>query len=223
MRIFQADRFGVVQTKPNGNLLLRGNIPLDQQNQFAYAEIQACLPTVDLDRGSLLDVCLIDNVGERYMWEPEMKSFGVDVNKYPPTYWPPWTQEGWVPGAMLGTSTLTSHGKLHHGSTVWWPIEAPGENEDPKPYLHSPGWDLDGLVTKLIGWLETSEAPRAIYVHCTLGADRTGAVIAAYLIKTQGLTAAQAIEAVTQGTPSKVAPSPAYQRLILEYGIHCRT
>lgn len=216
MRVFDPTRFAVVETTGR-NLLLRGNIPLSSTNQLAYdAMSQAARAAgVDLAAYDLLDVCLTDNVGERYMWAPEMTAFGIDPAKYPETFWPPWQQPNWVYGAELGNGMVRTSSGWRHGNVVWWPIEAPC-GAPVGPFLDAPGWNLNGLVDALQQWLH-HPTPLAIYVHCTLGADRTGAAIGSYLIKTQGLTGPEAIDAVTRGTLAKVAPSPAYQQLILDY------
>ena len=216
MRTFDPQRFGVVAT--GNNLFLRGNIPLDSDGGFAYDSIRSCVQTHlgdDLNHYELKVVSLIDNVSERELWVPEMSAFNVDTTKYPEAYWPPWMQKGWAYGNPLNNGTFHYHDVTRFGKIVWWPIEAGGN--PPAELLGVPGWNLDGLVDSLNEWHLNQETRTAVYVHCTLGADRTGAAIASYLVKYGGLNADQAIDSVTNGTAAKVPPSPAYQELIRLY------
>ena len=98
---------------------------------------------------------------------------------------------------------------------MWWPIEGVPQGEDPKVYLGSPGWDLIGLVESLID-ATTSGRKLVVYFHCMNGADRTGALHGAYLMKTKRISCAEALTKVTKATAAG-APNADYQRLMLAY------
>lgn len=180
---------------------------------YAYDEIVAAAK-VDLSARTLIEMPIIDNVGERAQFEPLMRAFGVDPDIYPPSYWPPWTQKGYEPNKLLGTE-VTTEGKTHPGSAVWRPFEGLPVGQDPKEYLYSPGWDFAGFVEHVIEILHTA-TNTAVYVHCQLGADRTGAFHIGYLMKLYGLSLADAtIEA--DASTSAGAPNADYLRLVTAY------
>lgn len=198
------------------NVLIRGNMPLlGDDLHYAYDEIAAAAG-VDLASAKLVEMPIIDNVGERPEFEPLLRAFGVDPNIYPPTYWPPWTQEGYEPNRMLGNEVRTE-GRGHIGSIVWRPFEGLPANTDPKEYLYSPGWDFSGFINHVIEILRvTLYIPIVVYVHCQLGADRTGAFHIGYLLKTRGLSLEQA-SATANASTSAGPPNADYQRLVAAY------
>jgi hypothetical protein len=196
------------------NILIRGNMPLlGPDLHYAYDEI-AVAAKVDVASRTLIEIPIIDNVGERAEFSPLMRAFGLDPNIYPITYWPPWMQEGFEPNKRLGTEVSTE-GKTHPGNLVWRPFEGLPVGVDPKDYLYSPGWDFSGFINNVIDLLKTG-TDLAIYVHCQLGADRTGAFHIGYLMKMHGISlhdAMQEADAATSAGP----PNADYQRLVAAY------
>lgn len=196
------------------NVLIRGNMPLlGEDLHYAYNEI-AEATKIDLTTRTLLEIPIIDNVGERAQFEPLMRAFGVDPDIYPSSYWPPWMQEGYEPNKLLGTG-VTTEGAIHSGSAIWRPFEGMPAGADPKTYLYSPGWDFAGFVDHVIELLRTG-SNLAIYVHCQLGADRTGAFHIGYLMRMHNVKLAEAtIEA--DASTSAGPPNADYLRLVTAY------
>lgn len=60
-------------------------------------------------------------------------------------------------------------------------------------------------------------AGRPVLVHCRQGRDRTGAVLAAYLVRHRGLSADQAVGEVRQANP-RAMTSPGFDRLPALFG-----
>ncbi len=189
-------------------------MPLIGDDQhYAYYEI-AQASGVALTKFKLLDMPIIDNVGERSYWEPEVSSFGVDPNQYPTTYWPPYLQPGYDSKALLGT-TVKTEGFALPGSVIWWPFEGLPAGEDPGVYLGSPGWNYSGFVDYVIEMLHSMSGV-AIYVHCMLGADRTGAFHIGYLMRAHGMSLADASAKANTST-SAGPPNGDYERLVAAY------
>ncbi len=196
------------------NVLIRGNMPLlGGDLHYAYDEIEAA-SKVDLSAKKLVEMPIIDNVGERKQFEALFRAFRLDPDIYPPTYWPPWMQAGYEPNKMLGTEVVTE-GRMHSGSIVWRPFEGLPANTDPKQFLYSPGWDYIGFIAQVVALLHTM-VDTAIYVHCQLGADRTGAFHIGYLMSTMGLSLVEA-SSMANGSTSAGPPNADYQRLVAAY------
>ena len=88
-------------------------------------------------------------------------------------------------------------------------------NTSPKTFLGSPGWDYEGFLSCVCNILKT-QINTAVYVHCQLGADRTGAFHIGYLIKTRGLSLEEASKEADSST-SAGPPNADYQRLVEAY------
>jgi hypothetical protein len=197
------------------NVLIRGNMPLlGEDLHFAFDEIAEASKVKDLASREFYEVPIIDNVGERDQWEPLMRAFGVDPNRFPETFWPPYLQPGWNPDALLGT-TLTTEGRTVPGSILWRPFEGLPANTDPKHFLGWPGWDFTGFIDHVVLMLHTL-INATVYVHCQLGADRTGAFHIGYLMKAKGMSLDDAtLTAVASTTAGP--PNSDYLRLVNAY------
>jgi len=196
------------------NVLIRGNMPLTGDDQhFAYEEIEEA-SAVPLTGFKLIDMPIIDNVGERPYWSKEVSAFGVDPDLYPTSYWPPYLHPGYDPKEQLGTA-VTTEGGSYPASLVWWPFEGLPVGQDPGIYLNAPGWNYSGFVNYVIEMLQTLQNT-AIYVHCMLGADRTGAFHIGYLMRAQGMGLKDAITVSTAST-SAGPPNADYMRLVEAY------
>lgn len=213
-------RVGIVK-EVGFSLLIRGSEPLNDDNSFAYNEIMAVLKR-NLMAFQFVDVCLIDNTGERDMWAPEMSAFRtesgrpLDPNTFPKSCWPPYLNKpNWNPAKVYGVK-LVEKGQDAPGSWVWWPIEGLSEVDDPKTFITTPGWDLNGLVDYLQKLL-TGTTPRAVYVHCALGHDRTGAAITGYLMKWGKLPLVDALAESVASIADKKMPNADYMRLLNAY------
>jgi Dual specificity phosphatase, catalytic domain len=199
-----------------GNVLIRGNMPLTGTDKhFAFKEIMVASKVTDLATRKFIDVCVIDNVGERSSFEAEVRSFGIDPNDFPPTYWPPYLQADYDPKTFLGTELKTAEGPIVNASMVWWPFEGLADGQDPEVFLSSPGWNFSGLIDYIWELMNTM-TDTAIYVHCMLGADRTGAFHIGYLMKTQGLSLKDAMAKANPST-SAGAPNSDYLNLVAAY------
>lgn len=212
--VFDATRVAIVD-KVGTNYLVRGNMPLiGSDSHFAYDEIFAASKIPEAPIKKFISISTIDNVSERSSWAAELKAFGVNENRYPKGYWPPYLQRSYNPKALLG-SILSTEGKKKQGSVVWWPFEGLPAGEDPKVYLGSPGWNFSGLVDYTIRLLNTSNN-LLLYFHCMLGADRTGAAMIGYLMKAKKMSFEAAFTQTSKMT-SAGAPAPRYQSLIIAY------
>jgi hypothetical protein len=214
---FDPTRVALVD-RSEGNLLIRGMDPAIT-GAFSYNSIRDALlhrEHIDITPYRLLVVNVIDNVGERYVWAPEMVAFGVDPDTFPTTCWPPYLNHpNWKPQAQLGNGRWLTDTASGLGNILWWPFEGLPANERPGVYLHSPGWDFSGLV----GYLEfllQNETNTAIYFHCLLGADRTGALHTGYLLKAKQMLFSAACKVADEAT-SAGPPNADYQRLRAAY------
>jgi hypothetical protein len=199
----------------NGNLLIRTDMPIRQSDStFAYQELQT---TVQRDFGayqSLLDISVIDNVGERESLRLEANAFGVNLDEtLPESFWVPW-QTGYDRSQLLG-SEVSYNGGQRPGNLVWWPFEGLPKNERPNVYLTSPGWDFNGLVEFLIAQA-LNPLPKVILFHCMLGADRTGALHRGYLMKAKKMHYNQACD-VADASCQAGHPNQDYDRLSKAY------
>ncbi len=180
--------------------------------RFAYDELGEA-SGVALRGYELHDVSLIDCVAERYMLAPEMDAFGLQAPDA--HYWPPYIQRGWSPATGSHGVLRTEDGPVP-ADFYWWPIEGLPEGGDAATFLSSPGWDLSGLV-ELLTYLMSSQSgpPKAVVIHCTLGADRTGALHTSYLVR-KGMLLDDAIREADLST-SAGAPNEDYRRLRAAY------
>lgn len=193
------------------NLLIRGNIPL-VSGKFAYDEI-AKIIGCDLAQYNVLDLCFIDNVGERGLWAAEVMAFGGNPDQYPKSSWPPYLNvPNWYPPQFVIGNKVNGY----PGKMVWWPFEGIGPTDDPKVFLHSPGWDFVGCIDYMNFLFSDITTKFAIYFHCMLGADRTGAAHTCYLMKYKGMTLDEAAN-VSNTCTSAGAPNQDYQRLISSF------
>jgi hypothetical protein len=197
------------------NVLIRGNMPLIEPDfHFAYEEIQIAIGLNLSSMSKFIEVPIIDNNGEREQFEQIFSAFGVSSEKYPESFWPWWEYLDYNPNELQG-STLKTEGTEKKGSLIWRPFEGLPENTDPKIFLKSPGWDFDGFICNLINLMKNLKNT-AIYVHCQLGADRTGAAHIGYLMKSKRLNLELASKIANSST-SAGAPNADYQRLVEAY------
>lgn len=159
------------------NTLIRGPMPLRADESFAYEDI-AQATGLDLTQKTFVDISLIDCTGEHMFLAAEMAAFGLTAPE--PSYWPPFLQPDYHPSK--GTPSTLPGG--HPAKFFWWPIEGIGAGADPTPMLYSPGYNFAGLVGRLTQ-LMYDPSPKNVYIHCMLGADRTGALHGGYLLKKQ--------------------------------------
>jgi hypothetical protein len=211
---FEASRLALVDTVGN-NLVVRGPMPLTGPSKlFAYKEISDTLK-IDISQYFFRNISLIDNQGEAWAFYPELTAFNVPSGTYPSNYWPPYLQKGWNPPLCLGKGVQVGS-RIQTGCMAWWPIEGFPKNESPKVYLERPGWDFSGVVDYVIA-LSQSPMKTIVYFHCMLGADRTGALHAGYLMKSRSASIAGATT-MASTTGSAGAPAQNYLNLIKAYG-----
>lgn len=210
---FIPSRCALIETR-GSNYLVRGNMPLlGADLHFALEEIEKA-SGVSFAGKRFMEFPIIDNVGEREEFEPLCLAFGVDPAQFPASSWPWW--EHHVGGNTMLGSTLATEGHTLPGSLTWRPFEGLPPNTDPKVFLHAPGWDYVGFVEHVD--LVMSQAKNAVvYVHCQLGADRTGAFHIGLLLK-QGLTLTEAVAKAGSYT-SAGPPNADYMRLVGAYAV----
>ncbi len=196
------------------NLLIRGNMPLvgsDLHYAFKQIEEASCLT---LSGKTFIEIPIIDNVGERPQFVQIMRAFSVDPDRFPTNFWPWWTQEGYNPNALHGNA-LRTEDTMVSGSVLWRPFEGLPSGADPKTFLFTPGWDYSGFIDQLISMMKTMKNT-AFYVHCQLGADRTGAAHIGYLMKAKGLSFDEALKVSNRSTTAG-PPNDDYLRLVRAY------
>jgi hypothetical protein len=144
---FKPDHVGLVQDKVS-SIVTRGAFPMSESSdgvyKFAYTDLMAKINQLvgrKITNPILIDVCLLDCTGERDLFVPEVESFGVDPNRWPSSYWPPYNQNNWNPRESHGTKVNKKEGRF-----VWWPIQGMSEGDSPDVFLNSPGWDFAGCV-----------------------------------------------------------------------------
>lgn len=203
------------------NVLIRGNMPLVAPDlHYALEEIRDASGVNDLFHRRLIEVPIIDNVGERQQFSPILEAFNLDPDAYPTSFWPWWQQPGYKPNAFHG-SNLTTEGHTIAGAVVWRPFEGLPPNTDPQGFLGPSEWDFSGFIDNLISVLKT-ETNAAVYIHCQLGADRTGAAHIGYLMRAKGVSL-EAASAMANSSTSAGAPNADYQRLVEAYADQLRT
>jgi hypothetical protein len=103
------------------NVLVRGSLPIDAQNNFVYNQIldvvRAKLPYVNFSNHTMIDVSMIDNVtgAEWPQLMQELHAFNLPDTAIP-FQWPPYTIG--YKAKLRGTFVSGHHGRFH-----WWPIE----------------------------------------------------------------------------------------------------
>ena len=181
---------------------------------YAYREIQEA-SGVDLDSMQLVELPIIDNVGERAQFSAIMRAFGINPDTdFPTSFWPWWNQTGYDPNGFVGGKLITE-GLSREGTVVWRPFEGLPANTDPEVFLSAPGWDFAGFIDNLIDMMALLKNT-AIYMHCQLGADRTGAGHTGYLMRGKGLNLADA-SALANSSTEAGPPNSDYQRLVEAY------
>lgn len=196
-----------------GNVLIRGPMPLAGESwHYAYEEI-AEAAGISLQGYDYASVSLIDCVGERDMLEAEFQAFGLEAP--PSSYWPPYLRTDYAPSKPM-PGIIETDESMVPASLYWWPIEGLPEGVNPAECLSYPGWDFSGISDLVHGLMsERRPRPLALYVHCTLGADRTGALHTGYLVK-KGVPLDEAIRQADSSTPAG-APNEDYRRLRAAY------
>lgn len=175
-----------------GRLLVRSNMPLLSDGSFAYKEIRAAVGRDLSGYDEFVSVSLIDCVGERDRLSRELRAFGVDPDaEVPESVWPPYLH-GFDVSRGRGDGNLRYDGGARRGRIVWWPIEGLPDGQEPGTYLGSPGWNFAGLVRHVAELFGEDGPSRAVLFHCTLGADRTGALHRGYLMGVKGMSKPQA-------------------------------
>jgi hypothetical protein len=143
-----------------------------------------------------------------------MRAFGVDPAQFPASSWPWWVHH--VGGNATLGQYLKTEGRVLLGGLTWRPFEGLPQDADPQTFLHAPGWDYVGFVEHVDGLLNTMQNV-VLYVHCQLGADRTGAFHIGHLMR-QGLTLTEAVTKAGSYT-SAGPPNADYMRLVMAYAV----
>lgn len=218
--LFLPDRCAHIDTV-GSNVLIRGNMPLlvswrgglQERPHYALEEIRDASGVSDLLSRRFIEIPIIDNLGEWQQLEPLLLSFGLDPNDYPDTLWPWWQHADYDANALRGT-TLTTEGHSIPGALCWRPFEGLPAQTDPTSFL-TKDWDFSGFIDNVIHLTRTLENS-AIYVHCQLGADRTGAFHTGYLMRSRGLSLADAGK-ISNSATSAGEPNADYRRLLEAY------
>jgi hypothetical protein len=175
-----------VVAKMGGNILVRGNEPLNADGSFAYGAINSKLneliPGFDMHQYKLIDFSLIDNnpASEGGDLGMEFSAYGQDLaTLFPfPAAWPPYFNHYDVT-KQYGT---TVNGQS--GSIIWYPVQGCTGNANCAA-VEPTQFNFNGAVD-LLHSLLTNERKSVIYYHCEHGHDRTSALTAGYMMKYMG-------------------------------------
>jgi hypothetical protein len=174
-----------VVNKVGSNYLVRGNLPLDDDGNFAYDDLAKRLKAdkIALSKMTLIDVSLIDNQGEAPELTAEFKAFDETM----PTVWPP-VDKGFDIFQQFGSTVCGHPGKL-----MWMPIQGCADNDNCQ-LIEPPQYNFGGIVDQLHN-LVTTGSNTVIYFHCMNGHDRAGSLTACYMMKHMDRTRDQAMNA----------------------------
>lgn len=172
----------------NGNVLLRGNLPFDDDGNFAYKELNQRLGDLlgyafDLTKCTLISVSLLDNQGELPELSAEFSAFGAGAV---PPQWPPFIQ---------GVNIFNQYGSSvfgHPGSLMWMPVQGCA-NANNCSLIEPVQYNFAGIVDQLNKLLLGVYTNRVIYYHCMNGHDRAGSLTACYQMRHMGRTRTQAM------------------------------
>jgi len=192
------------------DLIVDGDVGLDELGDVVKT---------DLTKYTFIDFCLLNDTSERSTWEAEFVSFCITKQwvdeHFPSDKYPPWffMKGTWNPKTLYGTQL-----KASKGSFAWWPLTGvhdPSDKTEAHNAVAPDGWGFSGCVDYLIELFQTKENT-AVAFHCMSGADRTGALHAGYLMRTEGLNASDAIKKATSYVKIG-APNSGYTNLLIVY------
>lgn len=176
-------------TDKGTNFLVRGSQPLDAHGNFAYAELAAALKSqlnIELANYHLLVVALIHNTrgSSHEDLKREFADFGMTATTFDSTFplslWPPYLK-GLDLTVQYGTQVAGNR-----GSIIWYPLQG-CKSYDNCQAIEDVEYGFSKLVDLLSALLDNNQ-PTVIYVHCTLGNDRVGSLIASYRMKHMGMS-----------------------------------
>lgn len=212
--VFDQARTAVVDENTDyGNLLVRGNFPLDcnTPRSFAYDDLNTKLkqikgPSFNLNEYEIVLVSLINNAGNLEDLKTEEIIFGLkpdtDIK----------CQNDYSDGTPALYECLDSYRcKSYSASTptqqpqnfYWWPLWICGADgcTTLDTYAYSKLQDLPKKMNDLINTVPPyagGKTRRLVYFHCEHGCDRTGTVHAAYMMfkdkETKALSLQKAVE-----------------------------
>lgn len=212
MRTFDPTRVATVDSV-NGSVLVRGPFPITSDGSFAYSGILQRIGASS-SFSSIVCISLIDCTGEHDMLKAEAEAFGLP-DLWTPPYWPPFTQPDYDSRKVHGDTVLAENGERYPGGLIWWPIEGLAAGQDPAQMMGWPGYNFSGLVN-YVRELVSAPGSRIIYFHCSLGADRTGAVEGGYAMRYMGMDFSKALDFTSRSTPAG-SPNEDYVRLLEEF------
>lgn len=213
---FDPKRLALVD-KSNGNLLVRGNLPLTANNStnpcfpsqahcFSSSEMDARLkeiePGFDIKNYDVIDITLIDNQGTKDELTAEANAVGIGLDDIAcGTTWLPFDGCTWDP-QKLYTSAKAGNTPW---ALVWWPVYAcgsrPCNDADTEIGLRKFHFnETSAYLKKLLTAPSDSGRKRLVYFHCVQGTDRTGALHINYILDNNpNMTFKEAIERATKG------------------------
>ena len=156
------------------NFLFRGNMPTNSST-FAYDELMALLAvraanaSLALPANAYLHVVSLNNIAdgsdftaEKKFWkQPQSAALGEFTN------WPLGLSGLLPPQAFLDKAKVKEMASETSNNSVWLVDAIPS-------HVRS--------VNTLMEQLGPDSRPRAVYVHCTAGCDRTGELIGSYML-----------------------------------------
>eukprot|EP00761_Pharyngomonas_kirbyi_P011991 gb/GECH01012018.1/.p1 GENE.gb/GECH01012018.1/~~gb/GECH01012018.1/.p1 ORF type:complete len:287 (+),score=37.48 gb/GECH01012018.1/:1-861(+) len=170
---FKPDRVSVIDvSRHSANILFRGNLPKSSDGSFAYEELMKTLRDKAQKEAHFKlpeDVYLVDVSFLNTITEHDDLKMGEDFFKHHPD------KGEFVNWVMIGDLEP--------------PDDVPGWLRKVQA-KHIQDWQIDRLhhrIPKLHEMLHTKhDRPRAIYIHCEAGVDRTGEVSGSYYMQYLG-------------------------------------